>query len=782
MKNIRIRTSVLINMTLITIIVISSITVIQRYYGQKVAFSAADERFSNIADQVSTNMKGIDLRISDFLDYITMSDDVAEIVAFDRLNKVSYPFRQLMLNMPSIYAGYVGYPDGSFFELVNLEVTENTRRKLDAPDNARWAVIKFLAISEGREERREFLDKDFNVISFTNKGSDYDPRTRPWYKKAVKAGGVEKTDPYVFSHLQEAGVTYAKESDRGVVVAVDISLETLSDVLHRQKITDDTQVFLFDDSKMVIASSEKNFDTDCLNSIYRKSRTGIRTPEKVNLKSEDYILTYAELARGEFLGICIPYNFVIKDYAAMIDISLYVTLACVILLSPLVLYVIDRTVRPIKRLMVQSELVAQRRFNEVYHYDSFIREFHELSLSMYNMSRDIHGFQLSQQELFDSFIKLIAEAIDKKSTHTGGHCRRVPEIAMMLSRAASGSDDGVFADFAIKNSDEEVELNTAGWLHDCGKLTTPEFVVDKSTKLETMYNRINEIRTRFEVVLRDYQIEALKREIAGEPVGDIQSWLKEREEKLFADFEFVASVNTGAEFTSDADIERVRKISETEWTRHFNNRLGLSNDELKRFSVEEVKLPVKERLISDKPEHIVERNLEDSEYYSSSKFNMKVPNHLYNRGELYNLSINKGTLTEEERFKIKEHAIMSIRMLDQLPFPEHMKRVPEYATMHHEAMDGKGYPLGSEMSRYSIPARIMAVADIFEALTAPDRPYKDGKTLSESLRIMHFMAKDKEIDKDIFNLMLTSRVYLKYAEKFMNRSQIDEVDVEDFLI
>jgi HD-GYP domain-containing protein (c-di-GMP phosphodiesterase class II) len=160
---------------------------------------------------------------------------------------------------------------------------------------------------------------------------------------------------------------------------------------------------------------------------------------------------------------------------------------------------------------------------------------------------------------------------------------------------------------------------------------------------------------------------------------------------------------------------------------------------------------------------------------------MEVPEYERNLGELYNLSVTKGTLTIEERYKINEHIIMTIKMLENIPFTRNLRKVPEYAGGHHETMIGTGYPRKLSKEQLSIPARIMAIADIFEALTAADRPYKKAKTLSESIRIMAFMKKDKHIDADLFDIFLTSGVYKEYAKKFLLEEQIDEVDISQYL-
>ena len=121
----------------------------------------------------------------------------------------------------------------------------------------------------------------------------------------------------------------------------------------------------------------------------------------------------------------------------------------------------------------------------------------------------------------------------------------------------------------------------------------------------------------------------------------------------------------------------------------------------------------------------------------------------------------------------------TIVMLESLPWPRHLRRVPEYAGGHHEKMDGSGYPRGLKREEMSVPARVMAIADIFEALTAADRPYKPPKTLSESIRIMQFMVKDNHIDPDLFKLFLESGVYKEYAAQHLKPEQIDEVAVDD---
>lgn len=385
-----------------------------------------------------------------------------------------------------------------------------------------------------------------------------------------------------------------------------------------------------------------------------------------------------------------------------------------------------------------------------------------------------------QKTLLEAFIQLIASAIDAKSPYTGGHCQRVPVLTKMLAQAACAETHGTYADFQLNETEWE-ELHIAAWLHDCGKVTTPEYIVDKATKLETLYDRIHEIRMRFEVMKRDAEIgywKAVATATAEQKTGLKAAFDKEIAE-LDDDFQFIAICNEGGEYMAPDKLARIHRIAERTWSRTLSDRIGISHDEKERKDrTPEPDLPVTEQALSDKTEHIFTRSsrerIGDDNPWG---FKVKVPEHLYNRGELYNLSVTRGTLSEEERYKINEHMIQTIMMLEKLPFPRHLARVPEIAGGHHEKMDGTGYPKRLFASDMSIPARMMAIADIFEALTAADRPYKKGKTLSEAIKIMGFMKKDQHIDPDLFALFLRSGVYLDYARMFMHQEQIDEVDI-----
>lgn len=382
------------------------------------------------------------------------------------------------------------------------------------------------------------------------------------------------------------------------------------------------------------------------------------------------------------------------------------------------------------------------------------------------------------KHLLDAFIGVIAAAIDTKSPYTGGHCQRVPAITEMLVRAACEAGDGPFAGFDL-TEEEWYELRVACWLHDCGKVITPEHIVDKATKLECIYDRIHEIRMRFEVLKRDAEIAMLKATLAGGDAAALRAAYEQQCATLDEEFAFIGECNVGGEFMAPEKIERLRQIAERTWTRTLSNRIGISYAEKKRRDLlAERPLPVEEKLLEDRYDHISPREgLRLSAEGNPWGFRMKAPDREANLGEIYNLSISRGTLTEEDRYRINEHMAQTIVMLESLPWPRHLRRVPEYAGGHHEKMDGSGYPRGLKGEEMSIPARVMAIADIFEALTAADRPYKPPKKVSDALRIMRFMVKDRHIDPDLFRLFVESGVYKEYAREYLKPEQIDDVDV-----
>lgn len=320
------------------------------------------------------------------------------------------------------------------------------------------------------------------------------------------------------------------------------------------------------------------------------------------------------------------------------------------------------------------------------------------------------------QALFDSFTRVIATAIDAKSPHTGAHCRRVPDATLLLAEAAHRSQHPGVANFCLNDADR-YEIKTAAWLHDCGKVVTPHHVMEKSTKLEGLFDRLPMIEARF--AAKWHALEAEKH------AGSLNAQTAEAQQQaLNTDLAFVRQANTGGEFMHDEDIQRLQAIAQQTWT-DADGRI--------------------------KP--------------------------LINADELENLCIRRGTLNEAERKIIEGHMTATLDMLGELPFPKHLQRVPEYAGGHHERMDGTGYPKGLTREELSLPARMMGIADVFEALTAPDRPYKAPMKLSQALTIMGRMVEDNHLDPDLFTVFIDEGVYQTYANQHLAPDQIDTIDI-----
>ncbi|EAQ64116.1 chemotaxis sensory transducer family protein [Marinomonas sp. MED121] len=389
----------------------------------------------------------------------------------------------------------------------------------------------------------------------------------------------------------------------------------------------------------------------------------------------------------------------------------------------------------------------------------------------------------SQDALFDSFIMLLASAIDGKSSYTAEHCKRVPEIMKLLAKAADVSRHGPYADFKLTKNTQQA-IHVAAWLHDCGKITTPEYVIDKATKLETIYDRIHEIRMRFELVKKDVELDMYKRQLAGEDPQQLAYEFDKEIRIIDEEFLLIAACNQGDTVMDNWTCEQIEKISKRKWTRTLSDRVGVSQVELARKlrSGTTPKLPTEEYLLADKEEHkILRENNKEHEQHKKLGFNLKQPELMYNRGEIYSLLVKKGTLNEEERYKINEHIVQSSLMMEQLCFPKHLKNVPEIACGHHEKMDGTGYPKGLTSEQMSPLAKMMAIADIFEALTSDDRPYKKPNTLSQSLSIMSKMRDKQHIDSELFDLFVENGVYKEYAVKYLDEKQIDSIQPEEFL-
>lgn len=727
---------------------------------------------------------------------------------------VSHPGMAVMVEALAFYdflfSTYCGYDDGSFIQIVAVRNQAELRQLFAAPAGT-YYILRTIAADEAGslQQRWRFLDQNHRVIGERDDlDPNYDPRKRPWYTRAQEETTAFFTRPYVFSSTKLPGITCAERLlHGGGVFGADITLDRFTRSLERQKISDQGTLFLFDRKGRIIANPAENpikagtGDTLSFLSAEESADPRIRTvvdqyrrhAEPLTDQTREMMIDdTAYLVRCSPIKAALKFDQIIASIAPASDftghirrmrqrIFLFSGLVLLVVL-PLSFLVSRKISGSLIRLEGESIKIRRSDFSESAPFDSGIKEIHSLITAFFLMKTKIRRLLEQQRRLFDEFTKLIAGAIDAKSPYTGGHCARVPIIAEMLAEAACKSEKGPFTDFSMDTADQRWEFEVAAWLHDCGKVTTPEYVVDKATKLETIYNRIHEIRMRFEVLLRDARIDYYRKRLRGN--GDprvLEAELIETQKQIADDFAFVAECNIGGEFMADEKIERLQRIAARTWVRHLDDRIGISQDEAALKNRQPApRLPVVEQVLADKPEHRIPRADPTAFNDNPHGFTMTVPDLKYNLGELYNLGIRKGTLSPEDRFKINEHIIQTIIMLGRLEFPEYLENVPEFAGAHHETMNGTGYPRGLKKEQMSIPARIMAVADIFEALTATDRPYKTPKRLSEALRIMSLMRDDQHIDADLFDLFLSSGVFQTYAEKYLDPNQIDAVDVNQY--
>lgn len=1035
-----------IRLTTVTVFALVTLAValiaisLQYYFGQQLAREVAEEEYLRASHSVVTQLASMEAQSANSLRLISELPSLTEPNL--EVGNRQY-LRQLLLNNPFFYGVYIGKDDGYFYELINLETSQEARNGLKAHPSDRWVEIRVQRQQGERVRQFQYYDSDFNLRFERSESTDYDPRQRSWYQQAQSRQDLYQTPPYLFAQLQVPGMTLSIPlRDKTSVLGVDLLLTTLSGFLQQQGFGQQRgHAYIFQDDGDIIASSqdsvlntthqlpalpmsdkekawvkqqdvlqvsnelnwppvdfalggqprgysidmlkmianvtglEMNFvnglswqqlvdnfqagELDILHSVFltdnnqhwgqpslpyaqlpfalasreqsyqltdlqqqtlaipagwsiipvirqqypdinivesestlqalqwvqqgkataaldneailrtlrnsyfladilinsniglnhsqRLERLVMLTPSSKPQLSElldraiSHVQSHAQqqLARrwlrpqaqlqgnlvsssiptpvfltlakdqdtslvsvlhneslhyayvksittpdaqqNRYFGVLVPQQIVHAPFMQQVKVSIAVSAALLALILPLSWAFAYPIVRPVRELAAENEKIRQHQESHVKRIHSPIVELDQLSESIVNMVTTIKQQEQAQRDLLDAFIQLIAQAIDQKSPYTGGHCARVPELALLLVKAADESTTPAFNHFKVDGRDAWRELRIAAWLHDCGKVTTPEYVVDKATKLETIHNRIHEIRTRFEVLWRDAEIEYLR--LCQQQPEQQPQWQQQRDlkqQRLRDDFAFIAECNIGGEFLDDRKKARLEQLAATTWQRHFDNRLGLSIAEQQRFTTPAQALPATEKLLHDGPEHIIERE-HDISYLHELGITMEAPEYLYHRGELHNLSISRGTLTEEERFKINEHIIGTIRMLEALPFPPELAAVPRYASTHHERMDGKGYPRGLSAEQLSIPERMLAVADVFEALTASDRPYKPGKTLSQTLKILSSMVKDHHLDSDAFELLLTSGLYLRYAQKYLRPEQIDEVNINDYL-
>lgn len=354
--------------------------------------------------------------------------------------------------------------------------------------------------------------------------------------------------------------------------------------------------------------------------------------------------------------------------------------------------------------------------------------------------------------------KIIFHILKVRAPHTLQHIQNVPALSLMIAKAVKKKNKKPYF-----SKEDLLNIDIAAQLHDCGKTTSPDYLLIKSTKLECLHNRIHEIRNRFEILRRDAEISCLKKIISNpQNASKAKAKLKETIKELEDEFAYIAYINLGETAITEKDIQKIKKIGQKTFKRHFNRLQGLSWNECQKLSDEQ-----QEQYAQSGYEFLLQDNPEDTF--------LDIPT-----GEIHNLSIQKGTLSAEEREKIEEHVLETENIFNLIPLSNKHKCISEYASQHHERPNGKGYPHGLEDKDLSLAGKIITLADIFEALTSSERPYKSPKKLSDSLRVLQEMKNDGQIDEDIYHLFLKKKIFLKYAQKYLKPEQIDNIDIKEY--
>ena len=770
------------SLVIVTTVVVA-LLITQYYFSYKMVVDFITKKFIYLANQSSIIVKDKDQQAKEVVSILSNTPIVNSKESFNAKETMLKLFYTPMKYKKNIFAIYISYPDSKYFEVVNIKHSKFIAKMFNAPKEAKWIVVQLFRDNKTQNKAKEishFYDKDLNYISSFTKITDYNPYKRPWHKEALSGNGeVVRGSPYMYYRLQKMGITYSKLlSDKKSVIAMDITLDELSESLRQLKFSTGIDMYMFEDDKLIASTEPMSEKIDAR--LLKELKLNKKEVKSYQKDGKTYFFRVIPISSNIKLVFKADKSSMMKPYLQSIYAEIIVTLLLLLFLIPLIRKLSKGFIKPIEMLMAENNKVKKRKFNDVKAIKSPINELNIFSASLVDMAKSIKAHEDKQEKLLDAFIHLIANMIDAKSPYTGEHCKKVPILTKMMLDNINKKQTGHFKDFKITDKEILKGIEWSSLLHDCGKLIIPNHIVDKATKLETIYNRIHEIRTRFEVLLRDAQIKYLKSIIDGKNQEESYNEFKKTKEQLQKDFEFVANLNLGNKKITDEDCKRLYEISNITWERNFNKTLGLSWQEAESLSdkVNE-SLPAIEKLLYDGKEHKTPRSENEFKLYKREHIKMHVPELLYNKGEIYNLCIPAGTITEEEKFIIQEHAIHSLKILKELPWSDKLKDIVEDAANHHEYLDGSGYPRSLTEEELSIPARIMTIADIFEAITATDRPYKKFNTLSQTLAIIANMAKQNKLDKEIFKVFIQDKIYLEYAKYYLKEEQLDLENINE---
>ncbi|WP_025562799.1 HD domain-containing phosphohydrolase [Psychromonas sp. SP041] len=699
-------------------------------------------------------------------------------------------FANVMAENPSYNSISLGFENGDLQQLIHLNKAKNDQ-SLANVESAKWLLISISEQGSQKIRQYAYFDDAFNVISQRQEENNENITGLSWYKDA-KVLTSNKSNVFSLTNSNSLTQTYSiKVPNTQIVLAIDATLSSFSNSL--QKINGNKQnplldeIYLYNGTGQVLGSNQPRERTTNTNKLplvpypvlieMAQHQTSLNKLNNVTINDKPYYAYIAEVddktATNSYLAILVAKEtLLLPSIKTSIQISA-LSLALLLILSWCFSSPLTNT---IKGLLNEIKRAKGQDYKKLQQVVSRVTELKELNISMIEMSQSIEDYQAQQKQMTERFIKQIAQAIDDKSPYTFGHANRAPELGMMLAKASLKSDLPAF-----EQVDEEMlsEFSSNAWSHHYGKLTTAQQVTSKSTKLEANYNRIHEIRMRFEILWRDAEISYFKQS-RGNPEQNkpLKETLIKQQLQLMRDFGFVAKANLGDTTMSEQETLRLHRIGAQTWLRYFDDRLGLSSIEKLRLTDKKQKLPVQETLLSDKKEHIIKRN---NITKIDSGIKIEVADHLYNFGELYNLSIPKGTLTVEDKFEINQSILSTINLLKALPTSHKQVIKVQDLSAYHPVLKYVSCPSKANNVGFSITSRILLMTDIFETLTSVKTPQQKVESLSTAIEILHQLAVDQVIDMNLFKLFLSSGIYIKYANKFLHETQFDDVDISKYL-
>ena len=704
--------------------------------------------------------------------YLSLLGDVKHLVIGQKFSSEALPILASLLYKNPLYSSvYLGFPNGNLQQFIDLDNVDNIARQIPEIESAKWLLISKTYQGKQSIIQYSYFDQSFTLIK-ERQSYKSDGVKVAWYQQALLA-----------QSSSSIGKTYAiKLPKADAVLALDINSSSLAKVLNTdtEQADDDLhEIRLFIKNGTILESNQSTTDTNTMPIIessvldeLTQHSTNLNTLDSITIGQTAYYAYVTKIAgANNYLAFLVPQKTLLLSNMPnliVIGLSGFILTLCLSWLFSLSL------TRELKALLTVVEEAKENRFKKIKTVETDITEFRQLNDLMIEMSDAIKNYQAKQKLQIESFIKLTAQAIGNKSPYTFEQANKVPELAWMLLKAVEDSNSPIFKDFKLKNTDQQQSFRITAALHSYDKLTTTQTLVSKSTKLEAAYNRIHEIRMRFEILWRDAEIYYYQ---TSKDHPEQNKLLKEglikQQLQLMRDFEFVANANIGDKVTTEHDIHRLHQIGTQTWLRYFDDRLGLSSIEKMSLSTQKPKLPAQEYILCNKPEHLVQQlNKNESVAASTPRYNL---------GELYNLSIPLGTLTEEDKQQLNAFIIKTSSLLDDMPIMIKQHNVPQDLSNYHPALSDAVYLVNSGNKKLSIAEHILGITYIFEALTSVNNPQHKIETMSNAIAIMHQLAMDKRIDMHIFKLFLSSGIYLTYAKQFLYEQQIDEVDIQQYL-